>query len=397
VAVTPGGPARLVEVTPLFVREARGAVLATWRENQGEAHVRQMLAAYFEATKPEGRPQGEVPEALFAELSPTQVVSLERFIRATRQTGRCVILTELGDALTAFAGGLTHEDAIEVLTHYLDAGGVLVISTRAPFDWCYVRLLRSLVLELGARSRRLAHVFLVLSGGREIFAFEDGAYRLMSRLASRDPAAALDVLASHAGERAHDGTSLIDPVAMAYIGDSKAPGGWEEATASRAGVAVDVGDAMPGAAGAPVTRYHRSHHRAMDVIVAATAALRESGRTAPPPAPPDVGPTMLWTLDRRHFPPGCRVRVRVNGSGFVHAGITRPDRTWDPVFNVPLLPLPEGGHEAVLPAGIDAFTIFWTEAPWTEGRPGHWERDHAGPRVYTARGLAPGTLIRSRG
>jgi hypothetical protein len=53
---------------------------------------------------------------------------------------------------------------------------------------------------------------------------------------------------------------------------------------------------------------------------------------------------------------------------------------------VPLVPLPEGGYEAVLPSGVNVFTFFWTEAPWTPGRPGHWERDRSGARLFIARG-----------
>ena len=67
---------------------------------------------------------------------------------------------------------------IEVLAEYLTAGGVLVFNTGAPFDWFYYRLLRPLIVELGARSRVLANVLLVLSGGKEIYVFQDGAYRL---------------------------------------------------------------------------------------------------------------------------------------------------------------------------------------------------------------------------
>ena len=58
----------------------------------------------------------------------------------------------------------------------------------------------------------------------------------------------------------------------------------------------------------------------------------------------------------------------------------------DRVYNVPLMPLPEADYEAVLPSGVNAFTFFWTEAPWTPGRPGHWERGPRGARVFSALG-----------
>jgi len=56
VEVTPGGPARLVEVGPLFVRLAHEAAAGETRpEEQGEAHLRQMLTEHFRAAKSERR------------------------------------------------------------------------------------------------------------------------------------------------------------------------------------------------------------------------------------------------------------------------------------------------------------------------------------------------------
>ena len=102
--------------------------------------------------------------------------------------------------------------------------------------------------------------------------------------------------------------------------------------------------------------------------------------------PPDAGDTVLWTFERTHFPRDRRLRVRVGGSGYVHAGVMRAGGTWDPVYNVPLTPLPDGGYEAVLPSGVNAFTFFWTEAPWDSGHPGRWERGPSGVRVFEATG-----------
>ena len=66
----------------------------------------------------------------------------------------------------------------------------------------------------------------------------------------------------------------------------------------------------------------------------------------------------------------------------MHAGLTRAGGRWDPVYEVPLIPAPDGAFEAVLPRGIDAFTFFWTEAPDTPGHPGHWEREDQGGRIF---------------
>src|SRR5687767_7664657 len=75
VEVTPGGPARLIEVTPLFVRLAHEAAAGGRRpDEQGESHLGQMLTAYFRAAKSGTSSLGEIQEALFMDLSPSQVV-----------------------------------------------------------------------------------------------------------------------------------------------------------------------------------------------------------------------------------------------------------------------------------------------------------------------------------
>jgi hypothetical protein len=182
----------------------------------------------------------------------------------------------------------------------------------------------------------------------------------------------------------------IDPASTAYIADSKARNRIDRAMAGKVGISIDVGDAMLATAGTPITGLHRGYHLTMDAIVAATAALRESGLAATPPSQPEVGETAPWTFDRPHFPAGRRLRIRVAGSGFVHAGVMGSDGAWAPVYNVPLVPVPEGGYEAVLPARVNAFTFFWTEAPRTGGRPGHWEPGRNGARIFTARAESHG-------
>ncbi|HKX61472.1 MAG TPA: hypothetical protein VJS65_06505, partial [Verrucomicrobiae bacterium] len=121
--------------------------------------------------------------------------------------------------------------------------------------------------------------------------------------------------------------------------------------------------------------------RTIALIVTASSVLDESGRTKVSQSSFDVGDTVLWTFTDQHFPPDRRLRVRVGGSGYVHAGVAWPDGTWNPVYNVPLTPLPNGNHEAVLPSRVNRFTFFWTEMPWTPDHPGHWE---SGGRVFKA-------------
>jgi hypothetical protein len=176
----------------------------------------------------------------------------------------------------------------------------------------------------------------------------------------------------------------LEPASTAYISDSRPPKGLNHAIASRVGIVINVGDALLTVARQPINSLQRGYHRTMRLIVAATAALGESVAATFPAGEPEVGDTVLWTFDRPKFPPRRRLRVRVGGSGFVHAGILGPGGVWNPVYNVPLMPLLDGGYEAVLPSGVNVFTFFWTEAPWAPGRPGHWERDRNAPRVFTA-------------
>ena len=386
-AVTPGGAARLVEVAPLFVRLAHESVGEAWPEEQEETPVRHMLTAYFRAAKSQRRSRGEMQQAL-VDLSPAQVVALEQFLVTIRQTGRCVVVTDLDEMLTAFSGGDLEHSTIEVLADYLTAGGVLVFNTGASFDWFYYRLLRPLIVELGPRSRTLANVLLVLSGGNEIYVFQDGAYRLVCRSVGRNKFGGFDALVRLSRERRYSSVPDLDPEEIVYISRSSAPAGIDPEMAGRVGIVIDVGDAMLERPGQSIVNLHRGYLRTIDLIVAASAALNESGRATVPESPPDIGDTVLWTFERKHFPPNRRLRVRVGASGYVHAGLARADESWDPVYNVPLMPLTGGGYEAILPAGVDRFTFFWTEPPWTPGHPGHWERGPNGDCVFEA-GVAP--------
>jgi hypothetical protein len=392
VAVTPGRPARLVEVGPLFVRLAHEAAAGERStEDEGEADVRRMLTRYFGAAKSKKR-SIEIQQALFVDLSPEQVGALERFLGTIRQTGRCVVVTDLDEMLTAFSGGDLEHSTIEVVSDYLAAGGTLVFNTAAPFDWFYYRLLRPLIIELGPRSRLLARVLLVLPGGNEIYVFEDGAYRLVSRNTGKVTSEGFDALVRLARERRFfPSLPELDPASVVYIGDSSAPAGIDHAMAGRVGIVINVGDAMLEMPGQSIINLHRGYLRTIDLIIAASAALKESGRAKVPESPPDVGDTVLWTFERKHFPPDGRVRVRVGASGYVHAGVACADGTWDPVCNVPLMPLPEGGYEAVLPSGVNRFTFFWTEAPWSPGHPGHWESGPRGGRVFKAAAALTGS------
>jgi hypothetical protein len=259
-----------------------------------------------------------------------------------------------------------------------------VFNTGAPFDWFYYRLLRPLIVELGARSRVLANVLLVLSGGKEIYVFQDGAYRLVAGSTGKNKSEGFDALVRLSKERRDPSVPELDPEKVVYIGRSSAPAGIDSTMADRVGLVINVGDAVLERPSQSIINLHRGYRRTIDLIIAASAALHESGRATVAKSPPDVGATVLWTFERKHFPPNRRLRVRVRASGYVHAGLARADGSWDPVYNVPLIPVKDGDYEAVLPAGVDRFTFFWTEAPWSSGHPGHWECGRSGGNVFQA-------------
>jgi hypothetical protein len=281
--------------------------------------------------------------------------------------------------LTAFSGH-SGGGPVSLLAAFLRAGGVLLYSTCGPFEWFYARLLRSLVVELGPRSPLLARVLPITGGGARIYAFDDGACRLVSDVAGRNSAGALAALAALPDDQR---IPRIDPHDTTYLAASFAPQGVDRALTEAVGTVVDVGDVLFDSRRKPLVSLHRGYERTAATLAAATAALQASGKPPLPEAEPHpVGETARWTFQQPEFPAGRRLRVCVRGSGFVHAGVVDRQGRWDPMYEVPLVPLPDGTYEAVLPAGVNAFTFFWTEPPWVGGLPGHWEGGPEGARVF---------------
>jgi hypothetical protein len=308
--------------------------------------------------------------------------ALGDFFRSVERVGRCVVMTDLDDTLTAFFGSDLDDTTVVALASYLDAGGILVFNTGAPFDWFYARLLRPLIAELVAChgcAGRLAQVLLILSGGNEISVFHQGGYRLVWQGQGRDKGDGVDELIwlSHAS----DLVPQLDPGQMMYLGDAFGPGGIDRPVAGKVGVVVNVGPHVPGMPGTFVN-LGGGFTRTVGVLSAAAGALRASGRAPPPAVPEQAGDAAVWTFEQQSVPARGRVRVRVAASGYVHAGVTHADGRWAPVYDVPLIPAPGGAFEAVLPPDVDAFTFFWTHAPRTPGHPGHWEREDQGGRVF---------------
>ncbi len=329
-----------------------------------------------------GPPVRAAKRAAALALPPGQLAALDDFFRSVEHTGRCAVMTDLDDTLSAFFGSDLDGRTVAALVDYLDAGGILVFNTGAPFDWFYARLLRPLIANLVAGHGsvgQLAQVLLILSGGNQINVFHQGGYRLAFQGEGRDKGDGVDELIrlSHAG----DLVPPLDPGQMMYVGDSFGAGGIDRPVVGKVGVVVNVGPQMPDMPGKFVN-LGGGFMRTVSVFTAVADALRASGRAPPPAAAEQIGDATVWTFDQRAFPARGRVRVRVGASGYVHAGITHADGRWDPVYEVPLIPRPEGTFEAVLPPDVDAFTFFWTQAPATPGHPGHWEREERGGRVF---------------
>jgi len=289
--------------------------------------------------------------------------ALGDFFRSVERVGRCVVMTDLDDTLTAFFGSDLDDTTVVALASYLDAGGILVFNTGAPFDWFYARLLRPLISFPPDK----------------ISVFHQGGYRLVWQGQGRNKGDGVDELIwlSHAS----DLVPQLDPGQMMYLGDAFGPGGIDRPVAGKVGVVVNVGAHMPGMPGTFVN-LGGGFTRTVGVLSAAAGALRASGRAPPPAVPEQAGDAAVWTFEQQSVPARGRVRVRVAASGYVHAGVTHADGRWAPVYAVPLIPAPGGAFEAVLPPDIDAFTFFWTHAPRTPGHPGHWEREDQGGRVF---------------
>ena len=202
------------------------------------------------ATTGARRAAGQRRGKLLQGLPPDQLLAFDDFFRSVEHAGRCVMMTDLDDTLTAFFGSDLDDQTVAALAGYLDARGILVFNTGAPFDWFYARLLRPLIAELVARqgsAGRLAQVLLILSGGNQIGVFHQGGYRLIWQGQGQDKGDGVDELIrlSHAS----DLVPHLDPEQMMYLGDSFGASGIDRAVAGKVGIVVNVGPHAPGHAG----------------------------------------------------------------------------------------------------------------------------------------------------
>jgi Calcineurin-like phosphoesterase len=393
VAVTPEGPARLVEASSLLVSLARRAAGEQCQQGTGELvgeQMRHAVTEYARTSSTARRTAALRSGRLLLGLPPGQLLALDDFLRSVERAGQCVVMTDLDDTLTAFFGSDLDDLAVCAVADYLDAGGLLAFNTGAPFDWFYARLLRPLIAELVARhgcAGRLAQVLLILDGGNQISAFDQGGYRLLWKGEGRDKGDGIDELIrlSHAS----DLIPHLDPGQMVYLGDSFSAGGGDRAVVGKVGLVINVGPHAPGMPGTFVN-LGGGFMRTLDVLMTAAVALHGPGHVSTAAAGQQADDATVWTFNHKHFPVQGRVRIRVGASGYVHAGVAQPRGRWAPVYDVPLIPTPEDAFEAVLPPDVDAFTFFWTEPPRTPGHPGHWEREERGGRIFRRTGPTGG-------
>jgi hypothetical protein len=178
-AVTPGAAARLVEVSPLFARVVGEAVSDATSRPGRDVRISGMLGSYFRVD----RHASPVHEALRADLTPAQLLTLEDFVGIVRAEARCLVVTDLTESLWAFLGAEHDEDSLDRLCRYLQSGGAIVFASDLGFEWFHMRLLRPLIEALGNDLALLPRVPLILSGGENIFVFRAGGYMLHSACA----------------------------------------------------------------------------------------------------------------------------------------------------------------------------------------------------------------------
>ena len=87
--------------------------------------------------------------------------SIERLLSDIRRTGRCVVVTDLDEMLTAFSGDSSEEDTIDVLRDYLAPEGSWCSAPTPPSIGSYVRLLRPLIVELGSNAGLLSQLLFI--------------------------------------------------------------------------------------------------------------------------------------------------------------------------------------------------------------------------------------------
>ena len=302
VAVTPGGPARLVEVGPLFVRLAHEAAAA---RGDRTSKARQTSDRCSRRISGRRSRRGDRSRAI---KRPSSWICLRR--RSSRWSGSSSRSGRRGSASSSptwtrcsrRSPAATSNTARSKCWRTISWRAACSRSTRKhPSTGSFTASCRPLINELGPRSRLLANVLLVVAGGNEIYVFQDGAYRLVSKSTGNHASEGFDALVKLSREGRLPSVPEIDPEKVIYLGDSSDLAGLDHAMAGRVGIVINVGDAMLEMPGQSIINLHRGYLRTIDVIIAASAALHESGRAKVPESPPEVGDTVLWTFEQKCF------------------------------------------------------------------------------------------------
>ena len=148
-----------------------------------------------------------------------------------------------------------------------------MFNTGAPFDWFYYRILRPLIVDLGAAfARLLANVLLVFSGGKEIYVFQDGAYRLVAGSTGKDKSEGFDALVRLSKENATRRFPSSTRKKWSTSGVLRLRPGSTRTMADRVGLVINVGDAVLERPSQSIINLHRGYRRTIDLIIAASAA-----------------------------------------------------------------------------------------------------------------------------
>lgn len=247
-----------------------------------------------------------------------------------RKNNRPLVIIDFDEPELPYAPAISVSE-IRTLMRYVENGGEIAFLTDMSKEWFYNRVLSRLCSQLNAlqRSDILTDIHLILSHGNEIFAYETGnaAYRRIF---------------------------------------------FSEDTANKEDMTKEKGMAE-------ILKY-------LETNLSKSAKFDKVKR----------GPEVIWSFGGeliKHIKKSDSVKVvagePVSGApGFVWAGFADSEREWDvnKIYLVPLVRGSSGRHEAPLPVGCNAFTLFWTggEDAKSGKAPGHWEHMNYNINYYEA-------------
>ena len=133
-AVTPGGPARLVEASALLVGLAHQAAREQGKPETDEViqeRMRQAIAGYARTATTARRAAGQHRGKLLVGLPPGELLALDDFFRSVEHGGRCVVMTDLDSQ----AGYDTIDRVRSAVRAVPGAGALVGGNTAVNLDW----------------------------------------------------------------------------------------------------------------------------------------------------------------------------------------------------------------------------------------------------------------------